>query len=219
MGIKQVIKKHLEKKRIKIIRNRSYVNNDVTILSNCCIGGAMYHDLGLQFLSPTINLYFDHHCFIDYVRHLKEYSLKGKLVDSKEKEAKNGAPIAFLICEGLPKIKIHFLHYNSFEEAKEKWETRSERINYNKIFLVIEAKDNHEHSLIDEYASLPYKKIIFTNLESEVGRSVLHMGFYDKHPKGNITSFVGLSGKKGYDSFDFVDSIFNNLDWEESKLS
>ena len=141
--------------------------------------------------------------------HLREYTLFGKLVDSQKKEKINGAPIGMLVCENLPTIEIHFLHYNSFEEAKTKWEERSKRINFNKVFLLIEAKDDHEHNLINEYLALPYKKIIFTNIPYDTTASVIKMPFYTKHPKGNITSFVGVLGKKGYDDFDFITQIFN----------
>ena len=62
--------------------------------------------------------------------------------------------------EGLLTIEIHFLHYASFRMRK-KWYLRYKRINKEKIYLVIEAKDEHEHALIDEYVVLPYPKIIF----------------------------------------------------------
>ena len=31
---------------------------DISIIANNCIGGCLYHDLGLKFLSPTIDLFF-----------------------------------------------------------------------------------------------------------------------------------------------------------------
>lgn len=34
----------------------------------------MYHDLGLPFLSPTINLYFDPKDFLRYVKNLRYYN-------------------------------------------------------------------------------------------------------------------------------------------------
>ena len=177
----------------------------------------MYHDLKLQFKSPTINLYFGHHGFIDFVTNLKDYVFNGQLIESGKKEEVNGAPIGILKCDNLPDIELHFLHYSSFEEAKEKWLTRSKRINFDKIFLVIEAKDKHEHTLFDEYSNLPFNKIIFTNCVSDENKSILHMNYYDNYPKGNITSFIGLSSKKGYDTFDFVTNIFNCDKWEKYK--
>lgn len=207
--LKNNLKKVLNFFRLKRFEKYKLRNNDVTILCNCCIGGCMYHDLKLKFLSPTINLYFEHHGFIDFILHLEDYIKNGKLFECKEKEKSNNAPIGILKCKNLPDIKIHFLHYNSFSEAYLKWEERCLRINWNKIFLVIEARDIHEHLLISEYVNLPYKKVIFTD-EYIDHESVIHMPFYDKHDfKKPITSFISLSGKKGYDSYNFVEQIFN----------
>lgn len=187
-------------------------NKDVTILSNFCAAGAIYNDLGLKFLSPTINLFFGHHSFIDFVNHLEEYKT-AELIDTNEFDFYNNkkTPIGILRKSGLPDVELHFLHYNSFEEAKEKWLNRYERIVKNKIYLVIEAKEEHEHSLIDEYAMLPFPKVIFTNLESIPEKSVLHMKYYDtKRSKVKpILSITNPFGRKGYDQFDFVNEIFN----------
>lgn len=41
--------------------NRERLNcDDVTIISTNCTGGILYHDLGLEFKSPTVNLFFVH---------------------------------------------------------------------------------------------------------------------------------------------------------------
>lgn len=79
--IKSFVKAYLKQKRHKRFEKISIKHKDVTILSNCCIGGTMYNDLGLKFLSPTINLFFGHHGFIDLVNHLDEYE-DAQLVDT-----------------------------------------------------------------------------------------------------------------------------------------
>lgn len=209
--IKSFAKEYLKQKRHKRFEKISIKHKDVTILSNCCIGGTMYNDLGLKFLSPTINLFFGHHGFIDLVNHLDEYE-DAQLVDTGRFDInENGlhGPICFLKKEGLPTIEIHFLHYASFEDAKKKWYLRYKRINKEKIYLVIEAKDEHEHALIDEYVALPYPKIIFTNGKTDIEKSIMHMALYDKRTNKSVTSLVGLKGNRGYDEFDFVNNIFN----------
>ena len=37
----------------------------------------------------------------------------------------------------LDDIEIHFNHYISFEEAKNKWDERKRRINYDNIYIVM----------------------------------------------------------------------------------
>lgn len=144
--IKNFVRKITIKLRHKKYHKIRVKNEDVTILSNCCIGGTMYNDLGLKFLSPTVNLFFGHHGFIDFINHLDEY------------------------------------------------------------------RDAELHDLIDEYASLPYPKIIFTDLPSDSKKSLLHMSVYDKYDqnKKSVTSFINIFGKRGYDEFDFVNTIFNH---------
>lgn len=48
------IREHFVAQRLR----RRLVNKDITILANNCNAGFIYHDLGLQFKSPTINLFF-----------------------------------------------------------------------------------------------------------------------------------------------------------------
>lgn len=46
----------------------------VTILSSNCIGGVLGHELGWQFLSPTVNLWMWLKDFIKYCSRLRHYS-------------------------------------------------------------------------------------------------------------------------------------------------
>ena len=116
--------------------NKKKIDQTVTIISNNCTGGTMYNDLGLQFLSPTINLYFgEDGSFYNFLTNLKKYCENGHLIKTDKKECKKGfpnSPIGLLKCDGLPDIEIHFLHYNDFDSAKNKWIERCKRINYEK---------------------------------------------------------------------------------------
>lgn len=215
--IKKIAKKFLLHVRHQKFKKRMLKQKDVTILSNCCIGGTMYNDLGLKFLSPTINLFFGHHGFIDLVNNLSEYKDAELCQTDKYDLNENGvmAPVGILKKRGLPDIEIHFLHYDSFDIAKKKWFERFDRINFSKIYLVIEAKDDHEHELLEEYAKLNYPKIIFTNIASTLP-CVMNMKFYNSNKNNSVTNFIGFFGKRGYDEFDFVENIFNS-DYQSDK--
>lgn len=58
-------------------RNRSersvLKNTDFTIFSQNCIGGIMYHDLGIQFQSPTVNMLFTPKDFIKFMKDIHYY--------------------------------------------------------------------------------------------------------------------------------------------------
>lgn len=112
-----------EKKCQKKIKNK-----DFSILCSTCIGGVIYHRLGMKFLSPTINLWIDNKDFIKMCCDLKYYmNLTLEKVDSEY-----SFPVGCLGGE----IKIYFNHYKTFEEAEEKWIERKNRINYNNLYVI-----------------------------------------------------------------------------------
>ena len=50
--------------------------NDIftfSIICSSCIGGIIYHRLGLKFLTPTINLWFNQKDFIKFISNLQYY--------------------------------------------------------------------------------------------------------------------------------------------------
>ena len=92
-------------------------NNDLTLIARDCIGGTLYHQLGLRFLSPTINLFFTPEDFNYFCLDLKSY-IDGKLEESKDENLPY--PVGVLYPkEGKP-IKIYFMHYETFDLAKTK---------------------------------------------------------------------------------------------------
>ena len=54
-----------KKKRLK--------NQNFTIISRDCFGTFVYHNLGLQYKTPTVNLFFSKEDFITFVSNLKEF--------------------------------------------------------------------------------------------------------------------------------------------------
>lgn len=100
-------------------------NEDFTILCSTCLGGVIYHRLGKQFLSPTINLWMTQRDFIEFACNLKHYvSLKLNFIESNEE-----TPVAML-----GDIIIHFNHADSEEQAEQEWLRRKARINYDNIY-------------------------------------------------------------------------------------
>ena len=48
-------------------------NHDFCLITNDCVGGVIYHDLGEQFRSPTINLWISNDHFLEFAQNLKYY--------------------------------------------------------------------------------------------------------------------------------------------------
>jgi len=178
-------------------------NKNVSLISNCCIAGVVYKDFGMRFLSPTINLFFGvEGDFYKYASHLDAYG-KCELVDAT---GDSPYPVGKLIGSpaGLDDILIHFMHFPSFDVARGKWIERTSRINYANIMLMIEAADEKEHHVLDNYLSLPYHKVIFTDLADRSGPEIINLSCYAKgdRNKASILSYVGLCGKRNLDEFD-----------------
>ena len=121
-------------------------NDNFTIITNTCIGGVMYHKLGKQFLSPTINLWMYDVEFYRFINNLKEYMQKELVfVDGIDE-----TPTAW--CGD---VMIHFNHAHSNEEAARDWYKRRERINYDNLFIICSDKPFEDQSVsYEDIASL-----------------------------------------------------------------
>ena len=131
-------------------------NNNITIISSNCLAGVIYHELNLEFLSPTINLRLSPSDFIKFVDNL-EYYLGKDILEDKTK--KMGYPVG-----QLDDLTIYYVHYRNFEEAKNKWQERCQRINFEKMYFVMSERDGCTYEDIRNFENLKYKnKIIFTH--------------------------------------------------------
>lgn len=112
---------------IKLPNYKKVKNKDISIISSNCIGGLIYSDCGLKFNSMTINLYFKAEDFIKFVEKM-DYYINLTLDEIELDNVKY--PVG-----KLDDIIIHFVHYKSFKEANEKWNSRKKRLNYNKLII------------------------------------------------------------------------------------
>lgn len=88
---------------------KELTNKDFSIICDTCVGGVLYHWLGLPFLSPTINLWMMDDEFYKFVRNLREYlSMDLRFIKSEFEY-----PVA-----QLDDIHIYFQHYHSNDEAE-----------------------------------------------------------------------------------------------------
>ena len=72
--IKQIKRnyRHLLRLNINHYNQKRLCNQNFTIISQNCVGGVIYHELGKQFASPTINMYMDVPDFIKFISNLKD---------------------------------------------------------------------------------------------------------------------------------------------------
>jgi len=138
--------------RIRAFRRRKLKAGDFSIISQNCIGGVFYHEMGLQFLSPTINLFFREPDFMRFVTNLDHYlSLQLRMEWEEE------YPIGYL-----DDVRIDFMHYDTCEEAKTAWERRKMRICKDRIVVIATDRNGFDEECFEQWKKLPYRKILYT---------------------------------------------------------
>lgn len=173
-------------------------NPDFSIIACNCVGTFIYYDLGMRFLSPTINLTIGMNDFVKFAENLKWY-LEKEIVELKEeKDCPSGM---------LGDIKIDFVHYESFQEGVRKWEERKKRIHWDNLFFMGTERGDCTYETLRRFDKLPYKnKVIFTHVEyPEISSACYIKGFETEEKLGMILNFKKQFLKRRYlDDFDYV---------------
>lgn len=102
----------------------------------------------MEFLSPFINLTILPNDYIRLLSNIRGY-LKEELVMVKDRNMQ-GNPIG-----RLADIEINFVHYKNFVEAKECWEKRVKRVNYDNLFVYMWITDKY---IANEFQKLTIEK-------------------------------------------------------------
>lgn len=102
---------------------------DFSLLTATCVGGYIYHQLGKQFMSPTISLNLFNSHFYKFITNLDYYlSLDFvPVVDKMYPHIPTGQ---------LDDIVVHFTHYKSFEEGAALWNKRKARIDKDNLYII-----------------------------------------------------------------------------------
>ena len=204
---------HILKTRKNHKDRRRLSNPDVTIIANHCMGGFMYHDLGLQFQSPTINLKIIPDEFIELVEHLDYYLKQDILPCTDTTEKYPVGKIPFIDGKGF--IHLYFVHYKTFEQAIAKWKERISRMNWTDIVVFMTARDGCKEETLQRFERLPYKqRICYTNDPHPEYPHTKHARLDNGKPLvGYISDMINISGKRAYEcnGFDYVGFI-NGID-------
>ena len=131
---------------------KSFSHNNISIISQNCIGGVFYHDMNEKFLSPTINLYFKAYDFLKFVKNISYYIMLDIEVVQTE-------PI---IIGKLDDVKIYFLHYHNVDEVINKWNSRRKRVLMDKLFIICTDRDGFDNKCFEIFKRLPYHKALIT---------------------------------------------------------
>lgn len=132
------------------------ISNNVTIISNYCLGGIICSDLGLPCLSPTKNMFCRSDHFIEFVNNLEYYlnfNIEEYSPDSTnyEYEFASYAPMGIINNS----IIWHFNHATSSREGVDRWNQYRKKVNFDNVAILMECHSEEDAYKLNE---LSYSK-------------------------------------------------------------
>ena len=128
---------------------------NLTVVSNNCWGAEFYKEYNVEFLSPFVGLYIYPECYLKILSD-PAVVLKSPLrfVTSSRFEQETPFPIGLLHED----VEIHFMHYDSEDEALSKWTRRVGRMDKNPANWYVKMDDREGASKEDvqQFLELPY---------------------------------------------------------------
>lgn len=214
--------KILEYKRLKFANKRraELKNTNFTIISNNCWGGMIYESYNLPKQSPTIGLYFMAEDYIKFISRLKDYISTSltfiKPEDSRWKNTEQisndkrfgSYPIGVLSLED-ESIEIFFLHYHSEQEARDKWERRCQRINWNNMIIKFNDQNGCSIKEVDKFMKLPLKNKIFFTCKHWEHLASNNYIYIKQFSKSNhiLASYEPFGKNKYFDITNFINEL------------
>lgn len=195
------------KKTIGVINNKKIKNKDITIISNNCWGGIFYRNNNLEYLSPTLGLFFMAEEYIKFIYNIRYYIEQDitfiNIEQSKYKDylqkLNYNSPIG-----KIDDLEIMFLHYKNEDEAKEKWNRRKERINWNKIIYKFSDQNMCTYKHLQQFNEFNAKnKICFTTRKYE-NLDTIQIKKFEKNE--NVVDDI-KKYKKYFDIYKFINNI------------
>lgn len=193
--IRVLQKKSILKKELEIIKDKNYV-----IISDNCWGAEIYQRYGKPYNTPFVGLGIYGDCFIKLLSDF-DYYMGLELTFKPQNETKHPYTFkeAYYPMGLLGDVEIHFVHYNTEEDAKNRWERRTKRM------LEVTDKDDFFFKLCDDWKAevnhfkqfheLPFKnKLSFIADTKKEFDHPAHIAVYERHRthKTHVPNGVGL---------------------------
>ena len=185
-----------------------------SLISQICVGGVIYHMLGLQFQSPTVDMYMDGESYIKLAENPQKYMVELEpfpIMEDYVEEGKDPYPVI-----GVGDIRLYCMHYTSCKEAMEAWKRRSKRMDFNKCMAIATEWDlGYDENLIARFLELPYPKVLFTKSKMEDKNTV----FCDERAWNKRAKTIDVPlltcYKHGYKRC--FEEVFDAVDWLNEK--
>lgn len=178
-------------------------NKDFTLLTGNCLGGYIYHQLGLRFNSPTINLMIYDDDLFKIVSDPHHYMSQDfvSYLDSEFPNIPSGK---------LDDVVIHFTHYKTVNDGIKYWNKRKERINWDNLYIIT-ADMNLTEEQIAAYANVKCKKLVIFTSKKYDYPYCLHVKRFEGQP--HVGSYIG----KTYRGKWIFELFFDYVGWLNSE--
>lgn len=189
----------IEWRLFKELRRLRLKNRTPSVIASNCVGTYIYFDMKLRYLSPTINLSFDMNDYVKFLENLRWYMDQPLLPYEDDRFD--------FPCGMLGDVEIRFNHYKSFEAARDKWEERKQRIDWDNLFIIGIDGDDCTYESLRRFDALPFEnKVIFTHKPYPEFPSARYIpGFEERGCVYCITDFTkGLRIRRYMDHFDYI---------------
>lgn len=145
------------------------LKHPVTIITDDCWGGNVYHYLGLEFSSPLINTFCDRS---EYAKLIQDplFYLQTELTMVREGNLKAGIWPVGRLGDSEKYVQIQFVHHTDFNEAAQQWNRRKQRINQDNLFVKMGAGISDENLMfyLNIFDKCKYRKILFYNGDENI---------------------------------------------------
>lgn len=193
--------------QMKETRKAGLTNPAPTIIANNCTAGVMYHDLDLPFRSPTINLFFSHPDYFEFLAHLEDYIN----AQPQETHVDGVSYPTGVLKRGEREITVHFMHYGTFEQARAKWMERAKRVDYGNLYVVFEhaVPCTDDDPYLRQFLELPFRhKVMLTDCRKLTSRpgGVVHLPVYETEmvPGKSMHHTSRITLRRYLDDFDYA---------------
>ena len=163
-------------------------NESFSILSNNCLAGVIYKELGLKSLTPTINM----NCFgMDYIEFLSNYeyycSQEIRAYTTKE-YIENPNLYHNFVPRGIinDKITFYFTHYKNEDEGIAVWKKGTEQMNCQNVVALAALQSDEEAYAFDKlpikrklgfyYKNLGLDNVVYVDEWNDLNKRYHHAG-------------------------------------------
>lgn len=156
MGIPREIILPLRIFQIPFFNFEDYIKikkSNISIISDYCFAGFLYHKFGMRFTSPTINMFIDNDCYFQFISNL-DYYMKKPMVEVKNPVDETYKGIYAFQRGRIEDIEFMFNHDETFSNAAARWQRGVKRFNWDNYIVTMTIRSD---KMAQKFNDLPIK--------------------------------------------------------------